>query len=89
MNHNIEVGLFDFSEIWTVETINIEHINMKEPKVTDKKEDASFNLDSILAELGSFGKYQLFLLFLLAFRDSFLAMCNFHYVFTAAEVNFR
>lgn len=48
-----------------------------------------FNLDWILGELGSFGKYQLFLLMLLAFRDGFLAMCNLHYVFTAAEVNFK
>ncbi|XP_060801400.1 organic cation transporter protein [Amyelois transitella] len=48
-----------------------------------------FNLDGILSELGSFGKYQLLLLVLLAFRDSFLAMCNFNFVFTAAEVNHR
>ncbi|XP_075975566.1 organic cation transporter protein-like [Anticarsia gemmatalis] len=48
-----------------------------------------FNLDGILSELGSFGKYQLLLLLLLAFRDSFLNMCNFNYVFTAAEVDFR
>ncbi|XP_050348891.1 organic cation transporter protein-like isoform X2 [Nymphalis io] len=51
--------------------------------------DGQFNLDGILSELGSFGKYQLFLLLLLAFRDSFLNMCNFNYVFTAAEVPFR
>ncbi|XP_023935707.2 organic cation transporter protein-like [Bicyclus anynana] len=48
-----------------------------------------FNLDGILSELGSYGKYQLLLLLLLAFRDSFLNMCNFNYVFTAAEVPFR
>ncbi|XP_045498946.1 organic cation transporter protein-like isoform X2 [Colias croceus] len=48
-----------------------------------------FNLDGILSELGSFGKYQLLLLMLLAFRDSFLMMCNFNYVFTAADVPFR
>ncbi|XP_072932966.1 solute carrier family 22 member 1-like [Epargyreus clarus] len=48
-----------------------------------------FNLDGILSELGSFGKYQLLLLLLLAFRDSFLSMCNFNYIFTAAEVSFR
>ncbi|XP_032516750.2 organic cation transporter protein-like [Danaus plexippus] len=52
-------------------------------------EEVQFNLDGILSELGSFGKYQLFLLVLLAFRDSFLHMCNFNYVFTAADVNFR
>ncbi|KAG6440875.1 hypothetical protein O3G_MSEX001534 [Manduca sexta] len=51
--------------------------------------ESQFNLDGILSELGSFGKYQLLLLFLLAFRDSFLAMCNFNYVFTAAEVGYR
>ncbi|XP_041980314.1 organic cation transporter protein-like [Aricia agestis] len=62
----------------------------KEPKnkMTDSGVE-EFNLDGILSELGSFGKYQLFLLLLLAFRDSFLSMCNFNYVFTAAEVNFR
>ncbi|XP_012546925.1 organic cation transporter protein [Bombyx mori] len=49
----------------------------------------SFNLDGILSELGSFGKYQLLFLLLLSFRDSFLAMCNFNYVFTADEVKFR
>ncbi|CAK1555075.1 unnamed protein product [Leptosia nina] len=48
-----------------------------------------FNLDGILSELGSFGKYQLFLLLLLGFRDSFLNMCNYNYVFTAAEEPFR
>ncbi|XP_038214193.1 organic cation transporter protein-like [Zerene cesonia] len=48
-----------------------------------------FNLEGILSELGSFGKYQLLLLMLLAFRDSFLMMCNFNYVFTAADVPFR
>ncbi|CAH4036708.1 unnamed protein product [Pieris brassicae] len=48
-----------------------------------------FNLDGILSELGSFGKYQLLLLLLLGFRDSFLNMCNFNYVFTAAEEPFR
>ncbi|KAJ0183555.1 hypothetical protein K1T71_001531 [Dendrolimus kikuchii] len=51
--------------------------------------ESHFNLEGILSELGSFGKYQLLLLFLLAFRDSFLAMCNFNYVFTAAEVGYR
>ncbi|KAL0880504.1 hypothetical protein ABMA27_002903 [Loxostege sticticalis] len=51
--------------------------------------EGQFNLEGILCELGSFGKYQLLLLFLLAFRDSFLAMCNFNYVFTAAQVNQR
>ncbi|KPJ02011.1 hypothetical protein RR46_00273 [Papilio xuthus] len=48
--------------------------------------EGQFNLEGILSELGSFGKYQLLLLLLLAFRDSFLNMCNFNYVFTAAEV---
>ncbi|XP_050677735.1 solute carrier family 22 member 3-like [Leptidea sinapis] len=47
-----------------------------------------FNIDGILSELGSFGKYQLLLLLLLAFRDAFLSMCNFNYVFTASEVSF-
>ncbi|CAH2084358.1 unnamed protein product [Euphydryas editha] len=51
--------------------------------------EGQFNLDGILSELGSFGKYQLLLLFLLAFRDSFLSMCNYNYVFTASEVPFR
>ncbi|CAH2047629.1 unnamed protein product, partial [Iphiclides podalirius] len=51
--------------------------------------DGQFNLEGILSELGSFGKYQLLLLFLLAFRDSFLSMCNYNYVFTAAEVPSR
>ncbi|XP_045769467.1 organic cation transporter protein-like isoform X2 [Maniola jurtina] len=51
--------------------------------------EGQFNLDGILSELGSYGKYQLLLLLLLAFRDSFLSMCNFNYVFTAAEVPFR
>ncbi|XP_045449926.1 organic cation transporter protein-like [Melitaea cinxia] len=51
--------------------------------------EGQFNLDGILSELGSFGKYQLLLLFLLAFRDSFLSMCNYNYVFTAAEVPYR
>lgn len=58
-------------------------------KVSEESKDGQFNLDGILSELGSFGKYQLLLLLLLAFRDSFLAMCNFNYVFTAAEVDFR
>ncbi|KAJ8716894.1 hypothetical protein PYW07_003521 [Mythimna separata] len=58
-------------------------------RVSDDNKEGQFNLDGILSELGSFGKYQLVLLLLLAFRDSFLAMCNFHYVFTAAEVNLR
>ncbi|CAG9136522.1 unnamed protein product [Plutella xylostella] len=63
----------------------------KETKTTmaEDKPELGFNLDGILAELGSFGKYQLLLLLLLAFRDSFLAMCNFHFVFTVAEVNYR
>ncbi|XP_039755068.1 organic cation transporter protein-like [Pararge aegeria] len=52
-------------------------------------QEVQFNLDGILSELGSYGKYQLLLLLLLAFRDSFLNMCNFNYVFTAAEVPFR
>ncbi|KPJ02012.1 hypothetical protein RR46_00274 [Papilio xuthus] len=51
--------------------------------------EGQFNLEGILSELGSFGKYQLLLLLLLAFRDSFLNMCNFNYVFTAAEVAYR
>ncbi|XP_028161592.1 solute carrier family 22 member 3-like [Ostrinia furnacalis] len=51
--------------------------------------EGQFNLEGILSELGSFGKYQLLLLLLLAFRDSFLAMCNYNYVFTAAEVPLR
>ncbi|KAL4709675.1 hypothetical protein ACJJTC_007406, partial [Scirpophaga incertulas] len=51
--------------------------------------EGQFNLEGILSELGSFGKYQILLLFLLAFRDSFLAMCNYNYVFTAAEVHYR
>ncbi|CAH0586759.1 unnamed protein product [Chrysodeixis includens] len=55
----------------------------------DSGKEGQFNLDGILSELGSFGKYQLLLLLLLAFRDSFLNMCNFNYVFTAAEVDFR
>ncbi|PZC76256.1 hypothetical protein B5X24_HaOG204862 [Helicoverpa armigera] len=58
-------------------------------KVSEESKEGQFNLDGILSELGSFGKYQLLLLLLLAFRDSFLAMCNFNYVFAAAEVNFR
>ncbi|XP_053604721.1 organic cation transporter protein-like [Plodia interpunctella] len=62
-------------------------------KTKEKEEEMAanegFNLDGILSELGSFGKYQLLLLFLLAFRDSFLAMCNFNFVFTAAEVLHR
>lgn len=57
--------------------------------MSEESKDGQFNLDGILSELGSFGKYQLLLLLLLAFRDSFLAMCNFNYVFTAAEVDFR
>ncbi|XP_061713837.1 organic cation transporter protein-like [Cydia pomonella] len=60
--------------------------DMKE-KVEEPSE--GFNLDGILCELGSFGKYQLLLLLLLSFRDSFLAMCNFNYVFAAAEVPYR
>ncbi|CAH0719752.1 unnamed protein product, partial [Brenthis ino] len=56
---------------------------------TDEDHEGQFNLDGILSELGSFGKYQLLLLMLLAFRDSFLSMCNFNYVFTATEVPFR
>lgn len=58
----------------------------------DSKENSSesqFNLEGILSELGSFGKYQILLLLLLAFRDSFLSMCNFNYVFAAAEVAYR
>ncbi|CAG5058026.1 unnamed protein product [Parnassius apollo] len=51
--------------------------------------NGQFNLDGILCELGCFGKYQVLLLFLLAFRDSFLNMCNFNYVFTAADVSSR
>lgn len=51
--------------------------------------ESQFNLDGILGELGSFGKYQLLLLLLLSFRDSFLAMCNYNYVFTATDVPFR
>ncbi|CAG9787565.1 unnamed protein product [Diatraea saccharalis] len=63
----------------------------KEPLKTKMPEqmDNQFNLEGLLSELGSFGKYQLLLLFLLAFRDSFLAMCNYNYVFTAAEVDYR
>ncbi|KAM3955691.1 organic cation transporter protein [Aphomia sociella] len=58
-------------------------------KVPEESPDSQFNLDGILSELGSFGKYQVLLLFLLAFRDSFLAMCNFNYVFTAEDVPYR
>ncbi|RVE42201.1 hypothetical protein evm_013150 [Chilo suppressalis] len=63
----------------------------KEPIKNKMGEQAEgqFNLEGILSELGSFGKYQLLLLLLLAFRDSFLAMCNYNFVFTAAEVDFR
>lgn len=56
---------------------------------TVEEPEGQFNLDGILTELGSFGKYQLLLLLLLSFRDSFLNMCNFNYVFTASEVPFR
>lgn len=65
---------------------------MKNSKTKDgemKNDDAPFNLDWILAELGSFGKYQVLLLSLLGFRDGFLMMCNFNYVFTAADVKYR
>ncbi|CAK1585778.1 unnamed protein product [Parnassius mnemosyne] len=55
----------------------------------ESSNDGQFNLDGILCELGCFGKYQVLLLFLLAFRDSFLNMCNYNYVFTAAEVSSR
>ncbi|XP_068617257.1 organic cation transporter protein-like [Battus philenor] len=57
--------------------------------VEESGSDGQFNLEGILSELGSFGKYQVLLLFLLAFRDSFLNMCNFNYVFTASEVSYR
>ncbi|CAH0719750.1 unnamed protein product, partial [Brenthis ino] len=55
----------------------------------DDHNEQQFHLDGILSELGSFGKYQLLLLLLLAFRDSFLNMCNYNFVFTATEVPFR
>ncbi|XP_073955312.1 solute carrier family 22 member 1-like isoform X2 [Choristoneura fumiferana] len=64
-------------------------MTVKESKEKSGEEGEGYNLDGILSELGSFGKYQLLLLLLLAFRDSFLAMCNFNYVFTAPEVPFR
>lgn len=59
------------------------------PEESRDSNESQFNLEGILSELGSFGKYQILLLLLLAFRDSFLSMCNYNYVFTAAEVAYR
>ncbi|XP_041980329.1 solute carrier family 22 member 1-like [Aricia agestis] len=54
---------------------------------TEKKEP--FNLDGILNEIGSFGRYQIILITLLCLRDSFLYMCSLNFVFAAADVSFR
>ncbi|KAI8422053.1 hypothetical protein MSG28_009952 [Choristoneura fumiferana] len=54
----------------------IQKMTVKESKEKSGEEGEGYNLDGILSELGSFGKYQLLLLLLLAFRDSFLAICE-------------
>lgn len=54
-----------------------------------KPKDESIDLDSILAELGSFGRYQMMTYAFIQLPIMFCAIFSIQYIFAAGAVNYR
>lgn len=55
----------------------------------DKAKSAAVNLDSILTQLGQFGKFQMFNYMLIIVPVVFAACNNGNYIFSAADLEYR
>lgn len=55
----------------------------------EKKKESVGNLDSVLVEIGEFGKYQFLNYVLLVVPVLFAALNNGNYIFSAADLEYR